>query len=239
MCLITKVHFIKKGRCAMSKNIVSQATAQRVLGRVAEVIRMLLEGGLEFDDLQIPISDPERRRRLVAYWKAGMPEVDLWKIWKTIKRNSVLRRSGDFLCALVQHKFEISDWTKDIMSKDDFNNSLRDDLGQKYDLFLLTTERLTGKADCGTTQEVFAGAKRLDYQKCPAWIGPQLRLDYEDQSNSEWIQIGMEPILSSNGCLRTFGVGRGDSELLLGANPTEPGTIWAPSRLWIFCRPRK
>lgn len=41
----------------------------KALGRANECMRRLLEAGLTFNDLQVPINDPEMRERLVRYWK--------------------------------------------------------------------------------------------------------------------------------------------------------------------------
>lgn len=226
----------------MSRNIANHVTneaVKRVLGCIVEAERRLLDGGLELSDFQVIVDDPERRSRLIDYWKAGMPKVDFWKVWRTIKCNPALKRSKHFLSAFSKKGLKISDRAKDIMLKDDFKKSFKGNSGQEYDLFLLTTSQLIGKANGGTTQEVFAGAKRLGFQKCPAWIGPQLRLNYEDQSNGEWIRIGMETITDSNDGLRTFNVYRNGSELWLSAYYVNPDNVWHPDYLWVFCRPCK
>lgn len=52
----------------MATTIVSPKPSQ-VLGRVAELHRMLEEAGLTFDDLQRPISNREFRQKLVEFWR--------------------------------------------------------------------------------------------------------------------------------------------------------------------------
>jgi len=217
----------------MSENIVSREILKSVIGREKEALRMMIDDGLEFDDLQRIQDNPEGRKRLVAYIQAGMPEVGLWKIWKTIKCDS----AHNFHGALNEKGFHVSDWAKDTMSKPDFKKSLK--LEQECNLVLLTTSQLTGKKSNATTQEVFNGAERLGLQKCPAWVGPQLRLDYEDQPNAEWIRIGMEPITGSGGGPDVFSVDRNDSELWLSALHAHAGRLWDPVYLWAFCPPRK
>lgn len=174
-------------------------------------------------------------------WKESLRKMlrKEFEVWKTIKRNPDFKTSKNFLDVLSGKEFRIFDWAKNIMSKDDFKNSLKDNLKQGYDLFLLTTSQLTGKTENGTTQEVFTGAERLGFQKCPAWIGPQLRLIYKDQPNGEWIRIGMEPITGSGGVPGVFVVDCDDSELWLSADCAPPGDVWRPGVLWLFCRPRK
>lgn len=57
----------------MGKTIANQTSPSQILGRAATLLRLLEEEGLPYDAWQIPIDDPEKRRMLVAYWKAGMP----------------------------------------------------------------------------------------------------------------------------------------------------------------------
>ena len=160
-----------------------------------------------------------------------------WETWKTIKRDSDLKTSEDFLKALNKKGFRVSDWAKDIISKDAFKKSLESE--QECNLVLLSTSQLTGKRGNATTQEVFAGAERLGFQKCPAWVGSQLRLDYKDQVNGEWIRVGMEPITDSDGGPDVFVVLCGGSGHWLGAFYARPGGVWGPADLWIFSLPCK
>lgn len=53
----------------MAKSIVNQATPSQVSGRLAIWYRVMEEAGLEYDDLQIPIDDPNFRSSLVEFWR--------------------------------------------------------------------------------------------------------------------------------------------------------------------------
>ncbi len=63
----------------MGKSIANQEVntvdASKVIGRSAECLRRLMEAGLSYADLQLPIDDPEMRDRLVRFWKSGGEEV--------------------------------------------------------------------------------------------------------------------------------------------------------------------
>jgi hypothetical protein len=50
------------------KSIANQDLS-KVLGRANECIRRLIEAGLSYEDLQIPINNPAMRMRLVSFWK--------------------------------------------------------------------------------------------------------------------------------------------------------------------------
>ncbi len=41
----------------------------KVLSRANECVRRLIEAGLSYEDLQVPIDNPEMRKRLVEFWK--------------------------------------------------------------------------------------------------------------------------------------------------------------------------
>ncbi len=159
-------------------------------------------------------------------------------VWRSIIRDAALNSPKAFLTALKAKNCQISNWAKDITSKPDFRDSFSD-TEQKYDLFLLITAQLTGKKEGGTTEEVFVGADRLGFQKCPAWIGHQLRLDYHDQPNKEWFLAGMELITVSSGGPSVFCLECDDSELWLDGIYAGPHSFWHSDFLWIFCRPHK
>lgn len=54
--------------------IIANPSPTQVLGRANECLRRLLEAGLPFDALQLPITDTKARDRLVTYWSAGCYE---------------------------------------------------------------------------------------------------------------------------------------------------------------------
>jgi len=80
-------------------------------------------------------------------------------------------------------------------------------------------------------------AKQLDLELCPAEVGPQLRLQYLDQPNGEWLRIAMEPITFSDGNLCLFGVGRVSNEFWLDSSRNgRPGGFWLGLSRFVFVR---
>lgn len=51
--------------------IIANLMAAKVIGRASECMRRLLEAGLSYEALQMPIDDPEMRGRLVRFWMSG------------------------------------------------------------------------------------------------------------------------------------------------------------------------
>lgn len=175
-------------------------------------------------------------------FKRFLRKEEFWprlQVWKTINLGTGLVTPDDFRRVLcVAGGFKISNWANDILGKSAFVNSVAKRLTE-VDLCIATTAQLIGKAEGGTTREVFACIKRLGGILCPAEVGPQLRLQYLDQPNGEQLLIAMNPIISSDGDLHVFSVERHASGLWLHGDWGLPGSVWNPDYLWVFVRPRK
>jgi len=156
-------------------------------------------------------------------------------VWKTIKLGTGLKTADDFRKALKTGGFRIGDGANDILGKSSFERSVAT-VETEAELVALTTAQLTGNVKGGTTSEVFAGAKRLGLNKCPAELGPQLRLQYSDQPKDEWRLIGMEPITDSDGLLAMFSVGRAGDGLWLRSYYGDSDVFWDAGRRWVFLR---
>ncbi len=53
------------------KKIIANPSPKEVIGRASECMRRLLEAGLPYEALQMPINDREMRKRLVRFWNLG------------------------------------------------------------------------------------------------------------------------------------------------------------------------
>jgi hypothetical protein len=95
--------------------------------------------------------------------------------------------------------------------------------------------------------EIYTRAEEFGLQKCPAEVGPQLRLQYLFQPQKERLAIGMEPIRGEHtdrtgearpgGYLDLFLVDHDASSLWLRAGPGNPGGFWDDEFQWIFMNP--
>ena len=150
-------------------------------------------------------------------------------IWKTIqlgthKNPEALRQ------AIVGKKNQISGWGNDILKR--ISVSPKE---TEIHLVKMTVAEL-GLPSGGTRDQIYAKAKELGLELCPAEAGPQLRLQYQDQPYKEWILIGMEPITDSDGSPNVFGVERFSDGHWLNASYGNAVDFWNPERHWVFAR---
>ena len=157
------------------------------------------------------------------------------KVWKTIKLGTGLKTADDFRRALKDDGFNISDWASDILGKPAFKAADED---TEVDLVKVTVAEL-GFKNGARHNQIYERAKELGLGLCPPEVGPQLRLQYQDQPNGEWILVAMEPIVDSDGDPYVFRVARHGSGLWLDSDWGSPGSFWDPGPRWVFCRPCK
>ncbi|OGZ32058.1 MAG: hypothetical protein A3H02_02710 [Candidatus Niyogibacteria bacterium RIFCSPLOWO2_12_FULL_41_13] len=158
-----------------------------------------------------------------------------FKTWKTIKLGTGLKATDDFRKVLNDNGFDISDWASDILGKPAFTVAAEK---TEVDLVKVTVAELGFKKGARRDQ-IYKRTKELGLVLCPPEVGPQLRLQYQDQPNGEWILVGMKPITGSCGYLLVFRVERGDSGLWLNSYWSSFAYVWSPDDWWVFCLPRK
>ena len=106
---------------------------------------------------------------------------------------------------------------------------------EKLDLVVLSVEDL-GFPKGATRQEIYDKAQELGLEIVPAEVGPQLRLQYEDQPMNEYLLIGSEPLAASSGNLFVFSVDHPDDGRWLDSSHGNPDNHWNSSHRWVFAR---
>jgi len=158
-----------------------------------------------------------------------------FKNWKTIKLGTGLKTAGDFRRALCGDGFNLSKWASDNLGKPAFTVALEE---TEVDLVKVTVGELGFKKGARRDQ-IYERAKELGLELCPSEVGPQLRLQYKDQPNGEWILVAMEPIVDSgDGCPRVLFVERNYGRWLR-SHCARLSYCWDPDHQWVFCRPRE
>ena len=90
--------------------------------------------------------------------------------------------------------------------------------------------RLTGNP---TTEQIYERADRLNWDLCPAEVGPHLRLAYKDQPMNELLYIGMKQIAGRSGDPRVFSVARFDDGSWLNGRWARPTSRWNPTSQFV------
>lgn len=149
---------------------------------------------------------------------------------KTIETDPSIQSPQDAEKALLDKGFEISNYAGDILQKVEFSKE-----SESYNLVSFSVSQL-GFPDSATLQEIYQKAQELGLEPCPAEVGPQLRLQYPNQSNGEWLRIAMNPITDSGGNPDLFNVGRGDDGLWLYDDDGRLGRRWGGNSRFVFLR---
>ena len=111
-----------------------------------------------------------------------------FNVWKTINLGTGLKTTDDFRKALKGRGFNIGNWADDILGKPAFTAAAE---ATEVDLVKVTVAELGFKKGARRDQ-IYERAKELGLELCAPEVGPQLRLQYQDQPNGEWLLIGME-----------------------------------------------
>jgi hypothetical protein len=67
------------------------------------------------------------------------------------------------------------------------------------ELAIVSVAELGLDAEVSSQSAVYARAKRIGLELCPAEVGPRLRLDYRDQPLGEALDVAMEPVATYAG----------------------------------------
>lgn len=169
--------------------------------------------------------------RLASEQALRLPVIER-PVWKTIQLGTGLKTVNDFCNAIQKAGGRVGDWAKDIMGKPAFTVS---DQPTDIDLIIVTVAEL-GFPKGATRKDIYAKAQSLGLSLCPPEVGPQLRLQYMDQPNNEYLLIGMEPIADSNGDLSVFNVEHAGNAHWLDCHYDSPGNVWYDYNRWVFVR---
>lgn len=137
----------------------------------------------------------------------------------------------EFEDAMTSKGYEFSDGSENAMKQSDFTVSNE---RKKIDLVVVSVESL-GFPNGAEYSQIKNRAQELGFQLAPAELGPQLRLQYDDQPNDESLYIGMKEIGKS-----IFNVVRFlDGEAWLDATSADKMFKWERDTRFVFVRPRK
>jgi hypothetical protein len=165
--------------------------------------------------------------------QAASLELRQWTVWRTLKLGTGIKTAADFRKALKTADCNIGDWGNNILGQPAFTVA---DKEIEVELVIASGADLGFKGSA-TRADIYKRAQELGLDRCPAEVGPQLRLQYTDQPNGEWLLIAMEPIAGSDGDLVVFRVGRrGGGTRWLNGDYGGPVSVCRADDRWVFLR---
>jgi hypothetical protein len=112
--------------------------------------------------------------------------------WKTIKLGCGPKTADDFRKAVKSAGMKIGDWANDILGKPAFTATTSE---TEVELVVASVAEL-GFKDGATRKDIYVRAQEFGLDLCPPEVGPQLRLQYTDQSKGEGLSLRWSPSLS-------------------------------------------
>lgn len=149
-------------------------------------------------------------------------------IWKKIKIGGKTKKQ--LLKELKKQKINISSYAQSMIDNPDFTLSEKEEEIK----FIKTTPAEMGLAGYPTTDQIYAKAKELGYELCPAETALHLRLDYKDQPMDEYLIMAMEAINGSDGDPKLFRMNRHSGGKWLDYYDGSPGIGWRGGNRFVF-----
>lgn len=179
------------------------------------------------------IQNPKALKKVLAVLCPPEVNQQSFPIWKTIRLGTGLKTADDFRAAIKTAGMYIGDWGNDILGKPAFTVSPEE---KEVDLAVVSNADL-GFKDGAKLKDTYARALEFGLELCPNEVGPQLRLQYTDQPNGEWLLIAMKPIIGSDDGCRLFHVKRhGDGLQYLYGHDGDPDSVWHGGTRFVFRR---
>ena len=106
-------------------------------------------------------------------------------------------------------------------------------------LAVVSAAELGLKAEASSLSEIYARAKRIGLELCPAEVGPRLRLDYRNQPLREALDVAMEPVATYSGDPTILALVNFGSGLMLIGSDGRSGAMVPRTRRFVFALPAR
>lgn len=155
-------------------------------------------------------------------------------IWRTVTLGSY--KAIDALRdALHAKRIRVDDTADELLSRPTFDLSKT---ARDARLVVLAVSELGFEEAGASLAEIYARARQLGFELCPAEVGPQLRLQYLDQPLGEFLHIAMAPIARYGVEPTDFTVANGGGGLILIAGDAHPKFIMPSTMRFVFVGPK-
>lgn len=130
----------------------------------------------------------------------------------------------------LEKEVKVTSWAKDVIEQNEFQLS---DEEKTFDLVVRSVKDL-GFENGATLKEIFERAKSRGLDLVHPEAAAQLRLDYTDQPEGEYLEVAHEPITDSVGLPRLLFVDRHSDGRGLGAWISHLGDHWYSDCRFVF-----
>jgi hypothetical protein len=136
--------------------------------------------------------------------------------------------------ALHAKRIHVGDMADEILGRPAFNLSK---MRRDARLVVLAVSELGFEAEGASLADIYARARQLGFELCPAEVGPQLRLQYLYQPLGEFLHIAMAPIAGHGGEPSDLTVANGGAGLILIGGDAHPNLVMPSTVRFAFIRP--
>jgi hypothetical protein len=185
--------------------------------------------------MQAWIENPSGLKRVLTSVLCPVKKKKIFEKFITIKLGAEPKNRNDFYHVFSHRGIKVEQWARKILDSKDFTVA---DKEREVDLVNVTTFEL-GLNNLATREEIYNRAKKLGLELCPAEVGPRMALQHKGRYEGEWIIVGMEPVLLSDGVKELFSVKYDNLKMILCAHGGKPEELWNPEQQWLFVLPRK
>ena len=220
-----------------NKKHIANPSPEKVIARTSECMRRLLEAGLTYEDLEIPIDDPGAREKIVGFWKdKGLKPPRAWReqdgvIYFTVTSDGTT--GEEWIKRLEDKGFRLNDHAKNVLRSPDFKPTK----GITTEIAVLKGELFKKDKD-RTTKNIRAEAKKRGLTTPNAEVACLIREKFTDEDIKAmgfwWIVAMHESINVSVGYSYLLGVGRYAYGRWLFAHYGDPGYRWYRDGVFAF-----
>jgi hypothetical protein len=197
-----------------------------------EAVSQVLPSDLSEDLMRAWVENPKQLQKILKDALCSPPMPSELKRFRTIQLG-IYRDANRLRRALKERGFRIGPRADDILAKPAFTVSTDK---AEVDLMVISPAEL-GFSDGASYKDICTRAIELGLELCPAEVGPQLRLQFDDQPWGDWLRIAMQPIEGSDGHFGIFAVGRDYvTPCLRGGDDGRPETFWPAHERFVFMR---
>lgn len=174
------------------------------------VINQKLFNQLDEDRRQWILNNPKEAIALFSRAVENRGKNLLFPVWKTIKLGTGLKTADDFIKQLEKKDNYVNDNALEMLKNSMFTVA---DRLIKINL-IIVNGNLLGFRKRTPSEKIFESVAKNGLYQVPAEVGPQLRLQYQDQPVIENLRISMKLICCGRSCY-SFNVNNDEGDLSL------------------------